>query len=179
MAPLMGGMVVLLLVVISLKIHSYYATNIILFKLLKNGKQRDHVFPANVTIPDFTYFLAAPTLVYETSYPRNKEIRWLWAMKEAVTCIICFSLAQLVFSQFCLPILADVENSKGLFHDIMRLSIPSILAWLLSFYAFFHCYLNTIAEFLRFADREFYKDWWNSTTLDMFWRKWNINWSIS
>lgn len=27
---------------------------------------------------------------------------------------------------------------------------------------------------LQYADREFYKDWWNSPSLDIFWRKWNI-----
>lgn len=174
MAPLMGAMVVLILVIFSLKVHSYYATNVILLRLLKAGKQKDLIFPKNITIPDYCYFLAAPTLVYETSYPRNEKIRWIWALKEAIGCIICLALAQLVFAQFELPILADIENSKGLWHDVMRLSIPSIVAWLLMFYAFFHCYLNAIAEILRFGDREFYRDWWNAPTLDIFWRKWNI-----
>ena len=174
MAPLMGCAVCMVLVVISLKIHSYYATNIILFKLLKKGKKRDPIFPNNATMKDFLYFLGAPTLVYETFYPRNTQIRYMWALKEFLGCVGCLILAQLIFTQFMLPILIDVENSQGLFHDVLRLSIPSIVAWLLGFYAFFHCWLNVIAELLRFGDREFYRDWWNATSLDIFWRKWNI-----
>lgn len=42
------------------------------------------------------------------------------------------------------------------------------------FYAFFHCWLNFLAELTRFADRRFYSDWWNSLYLDEYWRKWNI-----
>lgn len=38
--------------------------------------------------------------------------------------------------------------------------VPNILIWLLAFYWFFHSTLNTFAELLRFADREFYRDWW-------------------
>ena len=26
----------------------------------------------------------------------------------------------------------------------------------------------------RFGDRQFYRDWWNSTTLGYFWRSWNL-----
>ncbi len=42
----------------------------------------------------------------------------------------------------------------------MKLSIPNVYVWLLGFYVFFHLYLNITAELLRFADRQFYKDWW-------------------
>lgn len=28
------------------------------------------------------------------------------------------------------------------------------------FFAVFHCYLNFMAELTRYADREFYLDWW-------------------
>lgn len=44
------------------------------------------------------------------------------------------------------------------------------------------CILVALAADLRldllqltfFADREFYQDWWNSTTFDEFSRKWNV-----
>ncbi len=32
---------------------------------------------------------------------------------------------------------------------------------------------NTLAELTYFADRDFYSDWWNSTSFDEFARKWN------
>jgi len=173
-APLMAGGVAMILVILSLKMHSYFATNTILLKKLQRGRKVDEHFPKNVRFGDYIYFLAAPTLVYETWYPRNESVSYWWALKEALGAIVCLTLVNFCFAQFILPILADIESSKGIFFDIIRLSIPSIIAWLLAFYAFFHCWLNAVAEFLAFADREFYRDWWNANTLDAFWRKWNI-----
>ena len=46
--------------------------------------------------------------------------------------------------------------------------------WLLGFYCFFHLWLNIVAELLHFADRKFYGDWWNATSLAQFWRNWNL-----
>ena len=42
------------------------------------------------------------------------------------------------------------------------------------FYIYFHAFLNITGELLRFGDRQFYRDWWNATTIDYFWRNWNI-----
>ena len=33
---------------------------------------------------------------------------------------------------------------------------------------------NLVAELLLFADRDFYRDWWNATTIGEFWRNWNV-----
>lgn len=46
--------------------------------------------------------------------------------------------------------------------------------WLIMFYAFFHCALNLFAEITRFGDRQFYKDWWNCSFIDEYWRTWNL-----
>ena len=35
------------------------------------------------------------------------------------------------------------------------------------------CICNGFAELSRFADRQFYEDFWNSTSQDEFARKWN------
>ena len=37
----------------------------------------------------------------------------------------------------------------------------------------FECVCQGFAEITRFADREFYQDWWNSTSMDEYARKWN------
>lgn len=37
----------------------------------------------------------------------------------------------------------------------------------------FHCLLNFFAEIMCYADREFYQDWWNAESFDVWWRKWN------
>ena len=62
---------------------------------------------------------------------------------------------------------------------ILKLSLSSLFIWLLGFYAMFHCWLNILAEVLGFADRSFYRDWWNAETIDEYWRNWNLpvhNW---
>lgn len=56
----------------------------------------------------------------------------------------------------------------------MKLAVPNHLIWLLCFYAFFHSGLNVTAEVLKFGDRTFYKDWWNSPNVAYFWQNWNI-----
>jgi diacylglycerol O-acyltransferase-1 len=56
----------------------------------------------------------------------------------------------------------------------LKLSPPVTYVWLLGFYAFFHVWLNLLAEVLRFGDRTFYKDWWNATDLEGYWRTWNM-----
>ena len=56
----------------------------------------------------------------------------------------------------------------------LRLAIANTYLWLLMFYAYFHLYLNLWAEVLRFGDRVFYKDWWNSSEIGSYWRLWNM-----
>jgi len=74
--------------------------------------------------------------------------------------------------QFMLPVFAG-RGSKGLWLDLLKLSIPSMVMWLLMFYTLFHCYLNIVAELTMYADRAFYHKWYNATTLKRFWADWN------
>jgi hypothetical protein len=66
------------------------------------------------------------------------------------------------------------DDYLNIFERILKLAIPNIYVWILMFYANFHCYLNLLAELTYFADRVFYKDWWNSLYLDEYWRTWNL-----
>jgi hypothetical protein len=45
-------------------------------------------------------------------------------------------------------------------HYFTESKVPNHVIWLITFYCFFHSYLNVLAEVLRFGDREFYRDWW-------------------
>jgi diacylglycerol O-acyltransferase-1 len=38
----------------------------------------------------------------------------------------------------------------------------------------FHVWLNLMGELTGFADRSFYRAWWNASSLDQFWRLWNM-----
>jgi sterol O-acyltransferase len=37
-----------------------------------------------------------------------------------------------------------------------------------------HSWMNAFAEFLRFSDRMFYRDWWNATNFSVYYRTWNV-----
>ncbi|XP_020609735.1 diacylglycerol O-acyltransferase 1-like [Orbicella faveolata] len=67
----------------------------------------------------------------------------------------------------------EMDLGRGL-ERVMKLAVPNHLIWLLCFYAFFHSGLNVTAEVLKFGDRTFYKDWWNSPNVAYFWQNWNI-----
>ncbi|KII68392.1 Sterol O-acyltransferase 1 [Thelohanellus kitauei] len=42
------------------------------------------------------------------------------------------------------------------------------------FYFYLHSFLNFWAETLKFGDRMFYTDWWNSVSYGEFYKTWNI-----
>lgn len=96
---------------------------------------------------------------------------------------ITFTLFTFVAGQIVSPILSGLVNdliqSGGSYtlHMLveywLRLSIANTYLWLLMFYFYFHLYLNLTSELLRFGDRIFYKDWWNSSEISTFWRLWN------
>ncbi len=94
--------------------------------------------------------------------------------------LIFGALMALIIEQYMLP---AARNSVGPFRAqqplrmaerLLKLSIPTLYVWLCIFYCFFHCWLNILGELLRFGDRQFYREWWNSSTIEAYWRLWNI-----
>lgn len=64
-------------------------------------------------------------------------------------------------------------NLTSILERIMKLSTISLVIWLAGFFALFQSFLNALAEVMRFGDREFYTDWWNSPSVGTYWRTWN------
>jgi diacylglycerol O-acyltransferase-1 len=98
--------------------------------------------------------------------------------------VMAVSLLGFLIAQIVAPtlenLLNDLEATNGRFtYTILaeywlKLSIANIYLWLLVFYTYFHLYLNLFAELLRFGDRVFYRDWWNSGEVSAYWRLWNL-----
>ncbi|XP_019857821.1 PREDICTED: diacylglycerol O-acyltransferase 1-like isoform X1 [Amphimedon queenslandica] len=137
-------------------------------------------YPDNITVKDFCYFIAAPTLCYELNYPRTPKIRKIFLLRRTLESIFLVNILLALSQQWLVPtVMGSLEplQSMDLLMMIQRgllLALPNHLLWLLLFYFYFHSYLNVLAELLRFGDRSFYKDWWNADSIDTFWRHWNV-----
>uniref|UniRef100_A0A8C5EGF3 O-acyltransferase n=1 Tax=Gouania willdenowi TaxID=441366 RepID=A0A8C5EGF3_GOUWI len=126
------------------------------------------------------YFTFAPTLCYELNFPRSPNIRMSFMFRRLFEMLFFTQLLVGLTQQWMIPViqssmkpLEDMDLSR-MTERLLRLAVPNHLLWLLFFYWFFHSSLNFTAELLRFGDRQFYKDWWNSETVTYFWQNWNI-----
>lgn len=129
-------------------------------------------------IPRVLYFLFAPTLIYRDSYPRTPKVRWglvLWYLGQFLACFLLYSV---VLNHFIKDLFRDAgkESFQLLGFTLTGCAIMLLgsISMFLVFYGFLHCWLNIFAEAMRFGDRLFYLDWWNSTTYGDFYRSWNL-----
>lgn len=142
-------------------------------------------YPRNLTFSSMYYFVFAPTLVYQPVYPRlsHRPIdrkRVVFKMVEMGTLYgyithlhqtqaipIFHSLLQHMESGSTASLMPRIEL-------IVRLGTTSLLIWILADYLFFHDLLNLMADITKFGDRQFYGQWWNSTSIKEYWRLWNM-----
>ncbi|XP_012531023.1 sterol O-acyltransferase 1 [Monomorium pharaonis] len=134
--------------------------------------------PSGPKFSQYLYFLFAPTLVYRDEYPRTRRIRWavvIWNFVEVGLAIfyLAFILERLVAPVYRVYGTRYLER-KWFVKNTIEASIPGILYFITGQYLLLHAWLNAWAEMLRFADRMFYKDWWNSTTYHGYYRTWNV-----
>ncbi|KAG2621861.1 hypothetical protein PVAP13_3NG308003 [Panicum virgatum] len=185
-AVLSGFVLMFLASIMWMKLVSYAHTNYDIRVLSKSTEKGaaygNYVDPENMkdpTIKSLLYFMLAPTLCYQPTYPRTTCIRKGWVIRQLVKCLIFTGLMGFIIEQYINPIVKNSKHPlKGNFLNaierVLKLSVPTLYVWLCMFYCFFHLWLNILAELLRFGDREFYKDWWNAKTVEEYWRMWNM-----
>ena len=116
------------------------------------------------------YFMAAPTLIYQLSYPRSASIRLPFLFRRVVELCFCLTLQLLLIEQYLYPTVRNAMhpiqslNYLSILERILKIALPNGCCWLLLFYSVFHSWLNIVGELLRFSDRLFYRDWWNCQT---------------
>ncbi|KAG8367208.1 hypothetical protein BUALT_Bualt16G0048700 [Buddleja alternifolia] len=181
-----GVAVMLFACVVWLKLVSYAHTNYDLRvheKSLDKGESSSSFlnmdYSYDVNFKSLAYFMIAPTLCYQPSYPRNAYIRKGWVTRQLIKLVIFTGFMGFIVEQYINPIVQNSQHPlKGnLLYGIervLKLSVPNLYVWLCMFYCFFHLWLNILAELLCFGDREFYKDWWNARTVEEYWRMWNM-----
>lgn len=135
------------------------------------GKEHRVCWPDNVTYANFWDYLLVPTLVYELEYPRTNSIRPLYVLEKTLATFGTFFVIYVITEHFIIPHSPTPDTS--LLQSLLKLALPMMVNYLLIFYIMFECVCNAFAELTRFADREFYQDWWNATSMDVFSRKWN------
>lgn len=137
-------------------------------------------YPANLSLANMCAYMMFPTLCYELEYAQTRRVRKHFLIKRLVELIALSQLDIALIQQWIVP---TVSNSilpfkqmqfTHMLERLLKLAIPNHVIWLIWFYLFFHSLLNIIAELTRFADREFYRDWWNSESVNYFWSNWNI-----
>uniref|UniRef100_A0A2P2M8M3 O-acyltransferase n=2 Tax=Rhizophora mucronata TaxID=61149 RepID=A0A2P2M8M3_RHIMU len=185
-AFLSGVTLMLFACIVWMKLVSYAHTNNDMRVIAKSVEKGDG--PPTSTNVELTqdanfkslaYFMVAPTLCYQPSYPRTTCIRKRWLVCQFVKLIIFTGLMGFIIEQYINPLVQNSQHPlKGnllyAIERVLKLSVPNLYVWLCMFYCFFHLWLNILAELLRFGDREFYRDWWNARTVDEYWRLWNM-----
>ncbi|XP_051868597.1 sterol O-acyltransferase 1 isoform X3 [Pristis pectinata] len=173
--PASRFIVILEQVRLMMKAHSFIRENLsrVAMNREKNGGIQQ--------VPQFShylYFLFAPTLIYRDNYPRNPTIRWSYVATKFAQVLGCLFYAYYIFVRLCIPLFRNISREpfslKVLVLCIFNSILPGVLVLFLAFFAFLHCWLNAFAEMLQFADRMFYKDWWNSTSFANYYRTWNV-----
>ncbi|KAE8149460.1 diacylglycerol O-acyltransferase [Aspergillus avenaceus] len=174
-------------IILALKNWSYAFTNRDLREAMLNPSAESALpelysscpYPRNITLGNLTYFWLAPTLVYQPVYPRSASIRWSFVAKRMFEFLCLSVFIWLLSAQYAAPVLRNsidkiaVMDIASILERIMKLSTISLVIWLAGFFAIFQSFLNALAEVMRFGDREFYLDWWNSPSLGVYWRSWN------
>ncbi|KAG5547157.1 hypothetical protein RHGRI_012992 [Rhododendron griersonianum] len=185
-AVLSGVTLMLFACIVWLKLVSYAHTSYdmrVLAKSVDKGEASSVSSTSNycydVSFKSLVYFMVAPTLCYQTSYPRSACIRKGWVVRQVIKLVIFTGLMGFIVEQYINPIVKNSQHPlKGnllyAIERVLKLSVPNLYVWLCMFYCFFHLWLNILAELLRFGDREFYKDWWNAKTVEEYWRMWNM-----
>ncbi|XP_041123786.1 diacylglycerol O-acyltransferase 1-like [Polyodon spathula] len=178
-----GGSMLALIVytVTALKIYSYHEVNSWFRQGIQTSSgtgvknESEHkwvLYPNNLTTGNLYYFLLAPTLCYQLNFPRNVVIRKWFVAHRALEIIL---LSQLMIAMIQQLIFPHILKSSRLF------TAPNNFIWIILFYWFCHSVLNFMGELLKFGDREFYADWWNSDNLNRFWTTMNLpfhKWSM-
>ncbi|KAF2201780.1 hypothetical protein GQ43DRAFT_370599, partial [Delitschia confertaspora ATCC 74209] len=185
--PGIGSLCELHAVIVWLKVCSYAFTNRDLRLAMLEPDSSPPVpsiysscpYPQNINWKNLCYFWWAPTLVYQPVYPRTEKIRWGFVFRRAVEVVGLSIVIWVASAQYAAPLLQNSLDTflyldwVSIIERTLKLSTVSLFCWLCGFFALFQSFLNALAEVMRFADREFYGEWWNVSNIRTYWTTWN------
>ncbi|CAL1545200.1 unnamed protein product [Lymnaea stagnalis] len=160
-----------------MKTHSFIRENTarVMYKKKDDDNSQENACP---DFSKYLYFLFCPTLVYRDNYPRTQNISWRYVVTNFLQVLACLFYIYYIFERFCVPVFQNFNGDhitpKAFILSVFGCMMPGTLVLFIAFFAILHSWLNAFAEMLRFGDRLFYKDWWNSTTFSNYYRTWNV-----
>nr|XP_034978004.1 sterol O-acyltransferase 1-like [Zootoca vivipara]XP_034978006.1 sterol O-acyltransferase 1-like [Zootoca vivipara]XP_034978007.1 sterol O-acyltransferase 1-like [Zootoca vivipara] len=173
--PASAAIVILEQVRLLMKIYSFIRENTP--RILSFTPQKTNTVQVP-KVSQYLYFLFAPTLIYRDEYPRTPTIRWSYVATMFAQVLGSLFYTSYLCDKHLLPAFRNYSrehfNVRELVLCIFNTILPSTLMTIFLYFLLFHCWLNAFAEMLRFADRMFYKDWWNSTSYARYFRTWNV-----
>eukprot|EP00128_Syssomonas_multiformis_P004843 Colp12_sorted_trinity150504_noHs@22871 len=164
---------------ILMKMHSYIRESYRAVSAVKENERWtfSQLFFAVPHFQHYIYFLFVPTLIFRQSYPRSSTIRWSYVMLYALESVGCVFYTYFVFERHCVPHYRNTGLQSGNLRTLIAswfcAMLPGTLVMMLGFFCVLHSFQNLFAELLRFADRQFYREWWNSTSFVAYYRQWN------
>jgi len=143
-------------------------------------------YPQNLTLANYLDYLCCPTLCYEIEYPRTETRSYFEIFIKTLAVFGCVFLLVIISDEFIIPTLDESaarlqapdmcwQDGALIFAEtVSRLLFPFMITFLLVFLVIFEYLCGAFAEITRFADRQFYSDWWNSSDWLEFSREWNM-----
>ncbi|GJQ87545.1 hypothetical protein Trydic_g4817 [Trypoxylus dichotomus] len=129
------------------------------------------------TITKYLDYNLLPTLVYKDSYPRKKEINIKFAMNRFFEMFCMIWLMSFVYEKHYVNIFQQSGLTKidwtHFWSSLFNNYICGAEVLFFLFFVLLHSYYNGMAELTKFADRQFYSDWWTSNDFGEFYRKWH------
>jgi hypothetical protein len=134
----------------------------------------------DITASSYLYYMAAPTLVYQTAYPRAPT-NWGRVARLGVEMALIGALCSAISLGALLSHLqGNVHHLAGMdlrwgsfaFHGQTHLVIALLntITWAVGVgYGVFHAGLNLLAEVTGFGDQRFYGRWWTARNFRQFW----------
>lgn len=155
-----------------MKMHSYFETNRYYLEM-EGSEGADAVYPKNLSFKNFLHFIICPSLVYESEFPKSKKgFRLGYLALKLMQFVFLTGQLYTLSTQVIIPAVIESYDSS-LLETCLKLTIPLCFCDIIMFALLFECICNLFAEITQFGDRQFYDDWWNSTTFDEYSRKWN------
>ncbi|MFH4974081.1 hypothetical protein AB6A40_000790 [Gnathostoma spinigerum] len=166
---------------IAMKVHSFVRENVPRAIRRKLALAEGDIMSDNEdypTIQQLYYHFFCPSFIYRDEYPQVPDRRWKIVLGYFVQVLLVIAFVNIVFTQMVYPLFHPVTYQTVSFgfiaSSVFRCILPGLLCLLLLFYGLLHCWLNMFSEILRFGDRHFYVNWWNSRTMAEYYRNWNL-----